>query len=172
VGYKTIYSDEDKINTKDENIKLAYDSMKQGFCPRIRPFAHELIHVFVTGTLVSAENLSAKWLDEGLADFISINILPRSSNENTLKVQCSGSGYTYGSTNQNYVRLSYDDYSENTGAFYKTGACFWQYIYDTFGETKFKQLLTYIGFTRYQTGTYKLFDEFEKILGEDISDIS
>jgi hypothetical protein len=139
---------------------------------------HEFTHIFTYDTIITPGSYyddtshGLMWIFEGLANFMQ-NFNTGLMKENNLpNITCFADGYQYqGKDKKSYADLGSGNTSYSD-SFYTTGACFWKYIYDTFGEAKFKSLLQYIASTRHDVGVYKLFDEFEKILGKDISDIA
>ena len=168
-GINNIYIYKTEKSIKGTNFVSIEEQLNKNICPRIGPLTHELMHIFVRNTIIAHETA----INEGLADYMQNNIVNKGINDPySSPIICHKDSYQYiTGKKHSYANLSSKDNSF-TQDFYKTAACFWDYIYTTFGETKFKSVLKYINSTRYKSGNYYIFDEFEKILGEDISDVA
>lgn len=145
---------------------------------------HELVHVFLTNTMVSRS-----WFEEGLADFMAhyqINGKAKSG------YNCGEKGwqegyYSNGQFIENGPFVPYSNFNvipENTTDFYnplnkpsyyRSAECFWIYIYDQYGEKSIKSILQKWDNTRSQLPpikTYKLIkDIITPIIGADLSNL-
>jgi len=180
-GGNNEYIYDTKEGVKQENLNEIREKINKGVCPGNGAAPHELTHTFLRKTIISPDSyysnasLGVQWLNEGLANYMQMNLINKKEdpkNEYTYPITCYENKYKkFSGVEGKYVKLSSEN-SSFTDEFYDTGLCFWDYIYTSFGEAKFKKLLQYIATTRYKAGTYRLFDEFKKALGKDISDIA
>ena len=111
-------------------------------------YGHEVVHSFVAGTLLD----QFIWLNEGLADFVSLTF--RGS-----AINCYDNGYEIVSSEGINESGEYVDLRESRGFFtkagkvgdaYLTGACFWQTIVDNYGQAAFLEIMQGISQSRYR----------------------
>lgn len=170
------------VNNSSDNSYLSSfiidgkEQMKNNICPTNFAQPHELTHIFFAGTILAAgsANEPITWLNEGVADYTQKNLINKNDQ---FKYICGANGWkidTSAETSYENLASTDDNYiNSHQSGFYATGACFWDYIFQNFGEIKLKAILSKIDSLRYVAGTYYLFkDIITPILGTDISSVT
>lgn len=111
-------------------------------------YGHEVTHSFVAGTLLD----QSTWLNEGLADFVSLTL------QGSI-IHCNDNGYEVVSSEGVIESGEYVDLRRSRDFFtkvgkvenaYLTGACIWQTIADNFGSDAFLKIMQRIEQSRFR----------------------
>ncbi len=140
--YDQLTEYETSLVTATPFVPAPWDSLDAGLCPMTLGIGHELVHVFVSGTVIgngycmSSPSVLCTGFNEGLADYLRYRMNDYFINPATQhEITCGPDGYfwNYGpGTVYPYANL-HDPAASSKTAIVRTGQCVWELIEDEFG---------------------------------------